>query len=70
MNKSSVHVPVTRPAEGKLELPAPPEFVPGRPRIDPQVMLARCEENMPWRNALPHAKERRLAEKIPVEFVL
>jgi hypothetical protein len=48
----------------KLEFPVAPDF------IDPQVMLRRCAETMPWRNSRPGEKERRLAEKIPVEFVL
>jgi len=33
-------------------------------------MLRRIEENMPWRNRRSGEAERRLAEKIPVEFVL
>jgi len=33
-------------------------------------MLRRIEENMPWRNRRPGEAEHRLAEKIPVEFVL
>ncbi len=33
-------------------------------------MLRRIEENMPWRNQRPGEAERRLAEKVDVEFVL
>ncbi len=53
-----------------LEFPIAPEFVSRPPRLDPQVTLARCAETMPWRNARPGESRRRLAEKIPVEFVL
>ncbi len=52
-----------------LEFPIS-DFVSRPPQIDPQVMLRRIEENMPWRNSRPGAKEQRLAEKISVEFVL
>ena len=53
-----------------LEFPIAPDFISRPPRLDPQVILKRCAETMPWRNARPGAKERRLAEKIPEEFVL
>ena len=53
-----------------LEFPVAPEFVSRPPQIELQVMLRRIEENMPWRNRRPGETERRLAEKIPVEFVL
>jgi hypothetical protein len=53
-----------------LEFPVAPDFISHPPQVDPQVMLRRIEENMPWRNSRPGEKERRLAEKIPVEFVL
>jgi hypothetical protein len=33
-------------------------------------MLQRIAETMPWRNQRPGEQERRLAQKIPVEFVL
>jgi hypothetical protein len=69
MNKSSAPVPTSSSPEDKLDLPVA-DFDSRPPRLDPQVMLARCQENMPWRNAQPRAKQRRLAEKIPVEFVL
>jgi hypothetical protein len=54
----------------KLEFPVAPNFISHPPQVDPQVMLRRIEKNMPWRNSRPGEKERRLAEKIPVEFVL
>ena len=53
-----------------LEFPVVPDFVSHPPRIDPQVMLQRIAETMPWRNQRPGEQERRLAQKIPVEFVL
>jgi hypothetical protein len=53
-----------------LEFPVAPNFMSRPPRIELQVMLRRIEENMPWRNQRPGEAERRLAEKIPVEFVL
>jgi hypothetical protein len=53
-----------------LELPVDSEFVSLSPQIDFQVMLKRIEENMPWRSTRPGEMERRLAEKIPVEFIL
>ena len=53
-----------------LDLPVALNFVPLPPRLDPQVMLARIEETMPWRSTRPGEKERRLAEKVAVEFVL
>jgi len=53
-----------------LELPVATDFVSLSPQIDPQVMLRRIEETMPWRSTRPGEQERRLAEKIFVEFVL
>jgi hypothetical protein len=77
MRKPSVPVPTAKggetsssPARAKLEFPVAPEFDSRPPRIDPQVMLRRCAETMPWRKARPGEKERRLAEKITEEFVL
>jgi hypothetical protein len=58
------------PLSGTLELPVAPGFVSRPPRIELQTMLRRIEENMPWRNQRPGEARRRLAEKIPVEFVL
>jgi hypothetical protein len=53
-----------------LELPVARDFVSRPPRLDPQVMLGRCARAMPWRNAQPGGRERRLAEKILEEFAL
>ena len=53
-----------------LEFPVSPGFVSRPPCVELQAMLRRIEENMPWRNRRPGEAERRLAEKIPVEFVL
>jgi len=53
-----------------LDLPVVPDFDSQPPRIDPQVMLRRIQETMAWRSTRPGEQERRLAEKIPVEFVL
>jgi hypothetical protein len=58
------------PLADPLEFPVAPDFVSRPPRINPQVMLRRIEETMSWRNKQPGEKERRLAEKISVEFVL
>jgi len=53
-----------------LEFPIAPHSASHSPRIDPQVMLQRIAETMPWRSQRPGAQERRLAQKVPVEFVL
>ncbi|HMP84685.1 MAG TPA: hypothetical protein PKA41_18480 [Verrucomicrobiota bacterium] len=53
-----------------LEFPVAPDFVSLPPRLELAVMLARLEETMPWRSTRPGVEDRRLAEKIPVEFVL
>jgi len=53
-----------------LEFPVAPDFVSRPPRLDPQVILKRCAETMPWRNSRPGENARRLAEKVLVEFVL
>ncbi len=58
------------PHTGALEFPVAPGFVSHPPRIELQTMFRRIKENMPWRNQRPGEEERRLAEKIPVEFVL
>jgi hypothetical protein len=58
------------PSSGALEFPVAPDFVSHPPRIELQAMLRRIEENMPCRNQRPGEAERRLAEKILVEFVL
>ena len=53
-----------------LEFPVAEDFISLLPRIDPQVMLRRIEETMPWRSTRPGEKERRLSLKVGVEFVL
>ena len=53
-----------------LEFPIAPDFKSRPATIEFQTMLLRIEENMPWRNARPGEEARRLAEKIPVAFVL
>ena len=56
--------------DAPLEFPVAPDFVSRPPRVELHVMLKRIEENMPWRNSRPGEAERRLSEKIPVEFIL
>ena len=53
-----------------LDFPIAPDFISRPPRLDPLVMLRRIEQTMPWRSTRPGEKERRLAEKITIEFVL
>jgi hypothetical protein len=53
-----------------LEFPVAPDFISLPPQIDPQIMLARIEETMPWRSTQPGFEKGRLAEKISAEFVL
>jgi len=54
----------------KLEFPIDPDFLSLPPSLDPQVMLRRLEETMPWRSTRPGEQERRLLTKVDVEFVL
>jgi hypothetical protein len=76
MKKSSapaqgLSAPQRKPdASVELEFPVAPEFISRPPRLDPQVMLKRCAETMPWRSSRPEERARRRAEAIPVEFVL
>jgi hypothetical protein len=75
MKKYPEHSPTSdilqdAPSAGTLEFPVAPGFVSRPPRIALQAMLQRIEENLPWRNQRPGEAERRLAEKISVEFVL
>jgi hypothetical protein len=53
-----------------LELPVAPDFISRPPQVDTKAMLQRIAEHMPWQNRRPGEAERRLAEKIRVEFVL
>ncbi len=55
---------------GRLEFPVDPGFKSYPPQIDPQVMLQRIAETMPWRSTRPGERERRAAMAIAVEFVL
>jgi hypothetical protein len=73
MKKYPTHSPANdalKETPAALDFPVAPDFVSRPPRIDPQVMLQRIADTMPWRNKRPGETERRLAEKIPVEFVL
>jgi hypothetical protein len=75
MKKYLVHSPTNdelrdAAASDVLEFPVAPDFISRSRRIELHAMLRRIEENMPWRNQRPGEAERRLAEKIPVEFVL
>jgi len=71
MKKYPDHSPaVDKLRDAPLELPVAPNFISRPPRVELQAMLRRIEENMTWRNRRPGEAERRLAEKIPVEFVL
>jgi hypothetical protein len=53
-----------------LDFPIDPDFLSLPPRLDPQIMLRRIAQNMAWRSTRPGEKERRLASKVDVEFVL
>jgi hypothetical protein len=56
--------------DSNLEFPIDRDFLSLPPRLDPQVMLGRIAENLPWRSTRPGEQRRRLAEKVDVEFVL
>ena len=58
------------PAADVLEFPIAPDFCSHPPKVELSAMLRCIEENMPWRNQRPGEAQRRLAEKIPEEFVL
>jgi hypothetical protein len=75
MKKYPDHSPTAEALRGAppsdlLEFPVAPGFISRPSRIELQAMLRRIEENLPMRNQRPGEAERRLAEKIPVEFVL
>jgi hypothetical protein len=53
-----------------LQFPIDSDFLSVPPRLDPQVMLRRLEETMPWRSTRAGEEERRLRTKVNVEFVL
>lgn len=75
MKKYPDHSPKTdtlrdAPRTDVLDFPVNNGFASQPPKVELAAMLQRIEENMPWRNRRPGEAERRLAEKIPVEFVL
>jgi len=77
MNKLSGSVAPVEPdqirdshAEATLEFPIDPGFASVPPQIDPQVMLRRIAETMPWRSTRPGERDRRRDQGISVEFVL
>jgi hypothetical protein len=73
MKKYPDHLPAIdalKETADTLEFPVTSGFASLPPSLDPQAMLRRIEENMLWKNSQPGVKERRLAEKIPAEFVL
>lgn len=73
MKKYPDHSPssdVLKETPDTLEFPVAPDFVSRPPCIDPQIMLQRIAETMPWRSQRPGEANRRLAEKVAVEFVL
>ena len=77
MKKSSVPVPQSEPdqlretgGDDMLEFPSDSGFISHPPQIDPQVMLRRIAETMPWRSTRPGEKERRFEQAVHKEFVL
>ncbi len=67
-----INNPVLKEPAGSagLEFPVAPAFNSLPPRVDPKLMLQRIAETMPWRSTRPGEEQRRLSEKISVEFVL
>jgi hypothetical protein len=75
MEKYPAPAPASEPqlkesAAAELEFLVAPDFLSHPPQLNAQVMLRRIEENMPWCSTRPGEKERRLATKVTVEFVL
>jgi hypothetical protein len=73
MNRSSEPAPTNKPLNQDdldLEFPVAPDFISRPPRVGFQAMLRRCEEMLAYRNSRSGEEERRLREKIDVEFVL
>jgi len=62
--------PLKEAATADLEFPIAPDFLSHPPQLDPEVMLRRIEETIPWRSTRPGEQERRLAMKVSAEFVL
>lgn len=59
-----------RPKPPDLELPIDPDFVSKPPRLPWRVIYERSLERLHLKTSRPEFKERRLAERIDVEFVL
>lgn len=57
-------------APAPLELPVDRDFNSTPAAVELHAMLRRIEQHLAWRNSRPGETERRLAEKISVEFVL
>jgi len=57
-------------ADEFLDFPIAPDFLSLPPMIDPKAMMDRLLETMPWRSNRPGEKERRLQDKVDVEFIL
>ena len=77
MKKSSEPVAQSHPdhlretcSDDTLEFPSDPGFISYPPQIDPQVMLRRIAETMPWRSTRPGEKERRFEQAVHAEFFL
>lgn len=71
MKKYPEHLPqALKIEEPTFDFPVAPELDTRPVKVQLEAMLQRIEENMPWRNRRPGEEQRRLAEKIPVEFVL
>ena len=52
-----------------LEFPVVADYVSHSARVDPQAMLRRLSETMPWRSVRPDVKAQRLEQRVAVEFV-
>jgi len=52
--------------ETPLVFPVASNFISRVPRIDPQAMLQRLEENLRYRLARPGERERRATEAVAV----
>ncbi len=57
-------------ADEFLDFPIALDFLSLPPKIDPQAMMDRLLETMPWRSSRPGERERRLQDKVDVEFIL
>lgn len=57
-------------ARANLEFPVAPDFLSRPPCVDPQAMLRRIKETMPWRSTRPGERERRTEQVVTKEFVL